>query len=104
MRLLELVIQEYLSIISVLEESEDIENNRIIIEREHFKNLLEKYNYMKFRDKTKIYKDLNFILHDKNNYTLPVKDKALNRTVRKVVFNYDTYITVRMLYNSDTNM
>ena len=101
MRMLELVIQEYLSIMSDLEENYDIENNRITIEREHFKNLLEKYNYMKFKDKTKIYKNLNFILHDKNNYTLPVRDKKLNRTLRKVVFNYDTYITVRMLHEKE---
>lgn len=101
MRLFELVIQEYLSIINSLEDSEDIENSRIIIEREHFKTLLEKYNYIKFKDKTKIYKDLNFIIHDKNNYTMPVKDKNLNRTVRKIVFNYDTYLTVKKLYEND---
>lgn len=99
--MLELVIQEYLSIMGDLEENKDIENNRIIIEREQFKTILEKYNYMKFRDKTKIYKNLNFILHDKNNYTLPVRDKNSNKTIRKVVFNYDTYITVRMLYEKE---
>ena len=77
MTLLELVIKEYISIVDSLMESEDITNDRIIIDRELFRSLLEKYNYMKFRDKTRIYKNLNFILHDKNNYTLPC-----NATVR----------------------
>lgn len=101
MKLFEIVIQEYLSIIELLEENESVENNRIIIDREYFKDLLENYNYMKFKDKTKIYKDLNFIMHDKNNYTLPVRDDNLNKTVRKVVFNYATYLTVRKLYEKE---
>lgn len=104
MKLFEIVIQEYLSIIELLEENESVENNRIIIDRQYFKNLLENYNYMKFKDKTKIYKDLNFILHDKNNYTLPVRDIGLNKTVRKVVFDYETYLTVRKLYENDVNL
>ena len=84
-------------IVSVLLEDYPIVNNRIIINREYFKGLLEKNNYMKFKDKTKIYKDLNFILHDKNNYTLPVKDESTKKTVRKVVVNHNTYLTVKSL-------
>lgn len=101
MKLFELVIKEYLSIVGNLEESEPIENDRIIIEREHFKKILEKYGYMKFKDKTKIYKDLNFIIHDKNNYSMPCKDTELNKTIRKVVLNYSTYLTVKKLYESE---
>lgn len=82
-------------IVSVLLEDYPIVSNRIIISREYFKGLLEQNNYMKFKDKTKIYKDLNFILHDKNNYTLPVKDEK--KTVRKVVLNHNTYLTVKSL-------
>ena len=104
MRLLDLVVEEYLSIMSVLEDGEPIENDRIVIEKEHFKALLEKYNYMKFKDKCKIYKDLNLILHDKNNYTLPCKDKNIKRTVRKVVFNYNAYITLKHLYEKEINL
>ncbi|BFL12252.1 hypothetical protein LIZ64_08530 [[Clostridium] hylemonae] len=104
MRLLELVVQEYLSIISVLEDCETIENDRIIIEREHFKALLEKYAYMKFKDKCKIYKNLNLIEHDKNNYTLPCKDKQSKKTVRKVVFNYNAYLTLKHLYEKEINL
>lgn len=99
MKLLELIIKEYIAIIELLEENESVENNRIIIDRQYFKVLLEKYNYMKFSNKTKIYKDLNFILHDKNNYTLPVRYQ--NRTVRKVVFNYETYLTIKKLYENE---
>lgn len=103
MKLMELVIKEYVTIVGKLEENEPIENERIIIDREQFKKLLEKYNYMKFKDKTKIYKDLNFIIHDKNNYTMPYKDKVLNKTVRKVIFNYHTYLTVKKLFETDVS-
>jgi len=95
LKLLDVVMEEYLMIVSVLLEDYPIVSNRIIISREYFKGLLEQNNYMKFKDKTKIYKDLNFILHDKNNYTLPVKDEK--KTVRKVVLNHNTYLTVKSL-------
>lgn len=101
MSLLEFVIKEYLTIVGSLEESETVENGRIIIERERFKSLLEKYRYMNFREKTKIYKDLNFIIHDKNNYTIPCKDHKINKTVRKVAINYSTYETVKHLMETD---
>lgn len=101
MTLLDLVIKEYITIITKLEENEPIINNRIIIEREQFKILLEKYKYMTFKDKTAIYKDLNFIIHDKNNYTMPVKDEILKKTVRKVVINYKTYLTLKKLYETN---
>lgn len=100
LKLLELVIKEYLSIVESLEESEPILNDRIVIDRERFKNLLEKYRYMNFKDKTKIYKTLNFIVHDKNNYTMPYKDTDLNKTVRKVIINYKTYVTIKQLYDT----
>lgn len=74
-----------------------------MIGRDLFKNTLQRYGYMSFREKTKVYKDLNFILHDENNYTLPVKDKVLNKTVRKVVFNYTTYLTIKNLYSKKIN-
>lgn len=98
MSLLELVIKEYISIVESLEEKEPIINGRIIIEKEQFKNLLEKYQYMKFKDKTKIYKELNFIIHDKNNYTLPCRDDEAKKTIRKVVVNYNAYSTIKPLY------
>lgn len=101
MKLLELVVQEYISIIEALEVNESVENNRIVISREYFQKLLEQYNYIKFRDKTKIYKQLNFIIHDKNNYTMPCKDKEKNKTIRKVVFNYETFLVVKKLYKEN---
>ncbi len=100
MILLELVIKEYLSIISLLEESQPIENNRITIDKEYFKKLLEKYQYMKFSDKTRIYKDLNLIIHDKNNYTMPCKDLKSKKTIRKVVINYNAYKTLKHLFET----
>lgn len=97
MTLLELVIKEYLTIVSNLEDTETVINDRIIIEREYFQNLLMKYQYMSFKDKTKIYKQLNLIIHDKNNYTMPVKDEITKKTVRKIVINYQTYLLVKQL-------
>ena len=101
MRLLDLVIKEYIAIVESLAESEPIENNRIIVDREHFKEILEKYNYTSFKQKTKIYKDLNFLIHDKNNYTMPYKDVREGKTVRKVIFDMGTYTTVKKLYETD---
>lgn len=98
MKLLELVLKEYFSIVESLEDTEPIINNRIVIEREHFKRLLEKYQYMKFKDKTKFYKDLNLIIHDKNNYTIPCREGK--KTVRKVIINYSTYKTLKYLFET----
>lgn len=100
MTLLELLTDEYINIVEYLEETEAIENSRIIIDKETFKKLMGKYNYMKFSDKTRIYKQLNFIIHDKNNYTLPVKNSETKRAERKVVINYDTYRTIKELRNT----
>jgi len=104
MKLFDVVIKEYLTIIDYLTEIEEIENNRIIIDKEYFKKLLEKNQYMKFNQKTKIYKDLNFLVHDKNNYTMPYKDPVQGKTVRKVIFNYNTYTTVKKLFETDINI
>jgi len=100
MRFLDLVVQEYIKMVEVLAIDNAVENERIIIDKEIFKSFLEKYGYMKFNQKCKVYKDLNFIIHDKNNYTLPCKDPVLNKTVRKVVINYNAYKTIKALYNT----
>jgi hypothetical protein len=102
--LLDMIIKEYISIVEALAEDEPIENGRIIIDRESFKAILEKYGYMTFSQKTKAYKALNFIIHDKNNYTMPCKNPALNKTVRRVVINYSTYKTVKNLYETTVNL
>lgn len=93
--MLELITKEFILMVDTLSATCDIENDRIIIEKEYFKKLLEKYAYMNFKDKTKVYKDLNFIIHDKNNYTLPCRESG--KTVRKVVINYKTYLTLKEL-------
>lgn len=100
MRLLEILTKEFINIVEYLTEIKPVESNRIIIEREEFKELLEKYHYMKFKDKTKIYKQLHFIIHDKNNYTMPCKNSETKKTERKVIINYDTYLTMKQLYNT----
>lgn len=96
MNLLELVTNEFIQIVEHISNDSDVINDRIIIERERFRNLLSKYAFMNFREKTKVYKNLNFIIHDKNNYTMPCKDEN-KRTVRKVVINYKTYLTLKEL-------
>ena len=104
MKLLDLVIKEYISVVEVLAKHNAIENDRIITSREDFRELLGKYQYMTFTQKTKIYKDLNLIIHDKNNYTMPHKDKELNKTVRKVIINYKAYLTIKNLYETTVNV
>ena len=98
MSLLEFLLKEYLSIVAKLEATEIVENNRIVIDRDYFRNLLEKYPYITFRDKTKVYKALNLNIHDKNNYTMPCKVKGTRKTVRKVVINYKTYLIIKSYY------
>lgn len=100
MTLFDLVIKEYLSIIGELEINIPVSNNRIIVEREFFRKILGKYQYMTFKDKTKIYKELNLIIHDKNNYTMPCKVEGTKKTVRKVVINYEAYQTIKKLYET----
>jgi len=99
MTLLDMIIREYISIVELLELSNHVENDRIIVDRDEFRKMLEKYAYATFMQKTKAYKDLNFIIHDNNNYTMPYKDKELGKTVRKVIINYRTYKTVKDLYS-----
>lgn len=98
MKLLEIVVKEFITITEHLQIDNSVENNRIIIEREKFKALLQKYAYLTFKEKCKIYKQLNFIIHDKNNYTMPCRYN--NNTTRKVVINFNTYLTVKQLYDT----
>lgn len=66
-----------------------------------FRELLEKYGYMSFKQKTRFYKQLNFIIHDKNNYTMPCK--VNKKTERKVVINFETYIAVKTLFDIEVD-
>ena len=104
MKLLDMFIKEYLLILKGLENKQPIENNRIMVDKSHFRELLERYNYIGFNQKTKLYKKLGFILHDNKSYTLPCKDKELNKTVRKVVFDYDVYTTIKYLNDTELDL
>ncbi|MCL2225427.1 MAG: hypothetical protein FWB96_10730 [Defluviitaleaceae bacterium] len=104
MKLLDLIVKEYIAIVETLAENKTIENNRIIVEREEFKAMLEQYAYATFTAKTKAYKALGFIIHDNNNYTMPYKDTALKKTVRKVIINYSTYLEVKNLYETNLTL
>jgi len=101
--MLNLIVKEYLAIVESLERVHVLENNRIVIDREEFKKMLERYAFMTFTQKTKIYKDLNFIIHDNESYTMPHKDKNTKKTVRKVIINYKTYRTIKQLFNTGAN-
>ena len=104
MKLLDMIIKEYIAIVENLAIDKPIENNRIIVEREEFKRMLEQYGYITFSAKTKAYKALNLIIHDQNNYTMPYKDAVLKKTVRKVIINYKTYLEVKHLYETNLNV
>ena len=104
MELLDLVVREYIAIVETLAQDKPIENNRIIVDREEFKKMLEQYAYMTFSAKTKAYKALNFIIHDENNYTMPYKDRAIKKTVRKVIINYKTYQAIKHLFETTVNV
>ncbi|MCL2049836.1 MAG: hypothetical protein FWG87_14035 [Defluviitaleaceae bacterium] len=101
MKLLDLIVKEYIAIVETLAENNPTENNRIIVEREGFKTMLEQYGYASFSAKTKVYKALSFIIHDNNNYTMPWKDIGQGKTVRKVIINYNTYEVVKHLYETN---
>jgi len=104
MNMLTLIVKEYIAIVEALEEEHDINNDRIVIEREEFKEMLERYAFASFTYKTKVYKDLNFIVHDHDSYTLPYKDKELNKTVRKVIINHKAYRTIKRLYDAQVSL
>ena len=104
MNMLNLIVKEYIAIVEALEQENEVENNRIVIERDEFKKTLERYAFATFTYKTKIYKDLNFIIHDNESYTMPYKDKELKKTVRKVIINYKAYRTIKRLYNTAINL
>jgi len=92
-----MIVREYISVVELLAIDNPVENDRIIVERDEFRKMLEKYAYTTFTKKTGVYKDLNFIIHDNNNYTMPYKDKELGKTVRKVIINHKTYRTIKDL-------
>jgi len=104
MKLLDIIIQEYIAIVDFWVLNDGVENDRIIVEREEFRKALERNAYMTFSEKTKIYKNLNFIIHDKNNYTMPYKDKEQKKTIRKVIINYKAYQTIKHLYETVANI
>lgn len=101
MRLFELITKEFIFVVETLLTNEGVEDNRIIIDKDYFRRLLEKYKYMSFKEKTSIYKDLNFLIHDKNNYTLPCRQDG--KTIRKVVINYKTYVTLKSLISQEVD-
>jgi len=104
MRLLDVVVEEYIAMVEFWEYNNEIENDRIVVEREEFKKALERNAYMTFAAKTRIYKDLSLIIHDKNNYTMPYKDKELKKTVRKVIINFKAYKAIKHLYDTVINI
>jgi len=83
MNLFNAIIKEYLLIIQHLAIIHTVENDRIIIERDEFKQMLEKYSFASFAQKVKCYKALNLLVHDKDNYTMPYKDKELKKNSAK---------------------
>ena len=98
MNLLFLIIKEYISIVEQLRLTYPLENDRLIVEREDFKKMLEIYAFASFAQKVKLYKELNLIIYDNNNYTMPYKDKKQKKTIRKVIINYKTYEAMSELY------
>jgi hypothetical protein len=110
MKLLDMVVKEYIAVVERLLIDKPIEKfvgahpNRIIVGREEFKTMLGQYAYMTFAAKTKAYNIMGFIIHDENNYTLPCKDIELKKTVRKVVINYDVYQEIKRLYETELNI
>lgn len=104
MTYLDLIVKEFISFVDSLLIDYEVENDRIVIDRETFKEVLNRYGFLSFREKTKIYKTLNLIIHDKNNYTMPYLDKETNKTVRKVIINFQAYETLKSLSSKEFNM
>ena len=99
MNLLFMIIKEAISIIEMLSVLYGAQNDRIIVERDKFKEALEKFPYASFAQKVKVYKAINLLIHDKGNYTLPYKDKELKKTVRKVIINHMTFQVIKEMHN-----
>ena len=56
MKMFELITKEFIFVVETLLTNESVEDNRIIIDRDYFKRLLEKYPYMTLNQKPRIYK------------------------------------------------
>ena len=103
LNLLEVLVNEFLSLVEYLEKTGyKSKNDRIIIEKEDFCRLLEKNKYLTFKKKVQYYKAFNFIFFSFDSYTFPVKINK--KTVRKVVINYKTYILLKYLYDYKFNI
>lgn len=97
MSLLEVLVNEFLSIVEFLVKTNAIDNERIIIEKDEFKRLMEKNKFLTFKKKVQYYKAFNFIFFSLDSYTFPVRINT--KTVRKVVINYKTYTSLKYLYD-----
>lgn len=92
-----MLIGEFISLVEMWEHDNPLENGRLILDKEEFKEFLETYAFMSFQAKVKVYKTLNFIIHDKTSYTMPHKENGQKKAVRKVIINYQTYQVIKAL-------
>jgi hypothetical protein len=104
MTLFYLTIKEYFGIVESLEKKYPPENDRMILDRGLFQQMLERNAYMTFSAKVNSFKAFNFLIHDKQSYTMPYKDPTTKKTVRKVMINYATYKTLKRLYETSVNL
>ena len=98
MRLLDLVLQEYFSIIEHLKNNRNETGDEIVIDNQLFYSFLDKNLYIKRTDKLKIYKQLNLIHCNANGYTSVIRDKETKKSCRKVILNIKSYSVLKKLY------
>ena len=101
MRLWDLLLQEYLAIMTHLIKKIATTNNQIIINSTTFYTLLDKNLYLKRREKLKIYRQLNFITCNSKGFTSVIYDKESHQTKRKIVLNLNTYQVLKELSETE---
>lgn len=101
MKLLDVVIKEFFAIVDYLLPKVPVEDGKIIVGAKPFYAFLDTKLYLPRNEKLEIYKNLNLIICNSNGFTSVVYDKETKDTNRKIIVNYDTYMTLKMLYETD---
>lgn len=73
----------------------------MIIDSTLFYSFIDKNLYLKRNEKLKMFRQLNFIVCNSNGYTSVMYDKEKKKSQRKIIINFDTYRTMKVLYETE---
>ena len=101
MKLFDLIIKEYFSLVEYVRKKIPPTNGKIILIAKPFYSILDTNLYIKRNEKLKIYRQLNFIICNANGFTSVIYDKNTKKSTRKIIINYDTYLALKQLLETE---